>query len=77
MKDSGREPDRSRARWGPPPDSDLIGLPLLVGLLAAILVIAAAFVLIGALAGLLAVIVVAVLALAVSYRVVTDSDIED
>jgi hypothetical protein len=61
----------------PPPDSDLIGIPLFVGLVVAALVIAAAFVFIGGVAGLIALIVVLVIALAISYRVVTASDLED
>jgi hypothetical protein len=71
------ERDRSGSRWVPPSDSDLIGLPLFLGMGAAALVITAAFVFIGGLAGLLALIVVLVLALAISYRVVTASDPED
>jgi hypothetical protein len=50
---------------------------MFVGLGVAVLAIAAAFVFVGGLAGLLALIVVLLLALAVSYRVVTDSEPED
>jgi hypothetical protein len=71
------EQDRRGSRWVPPPDSDLIGIPLFVGLVVAALVIAAAFVFIGGVAGLIALIVVLVIALAISYRVVTASDLED
>ena len=77
MSDPPTEKDRSGSRWGPPPDSDLIGLPLLVGIAVAVLVVAVAFIFIGGLAGLVVLIVVLVLALAVSYRVVTDSDPND
>jgi hypothetical protein len=69
--------NRRGSRWKPPPDSDLIGIPLLLGLLLAVLVVVAAFVFVGPFVGLLAVLLVLVLALAISYRVVTDTDIED
>ena len=65
---------RSGSQWGAPPDSDLIGLPLFIGIAVAALAIAAAFVFIGGLAGLIVLIVVLVLALGISYRVGTDSD---
>jgi hypothetical protein len=71
------EKGESDSRWVPPADSDLIGVPLFLGIAAAALVIAAAFAFVGGLAGLIALILVLVLALAVSYRVVTASDIED
>jgi hypothetical protein len=77
MNGSQPQKDGRDSRWAPPPDSDLIGVPLLLGMGAAALVITAAFVFIGGLAGLLALIVVLVLALAISYRVVTASDPED
>lgn len=76
MEDSRSQEDRRDSRWVPPPDSDLIGIPLFLGVGAAILVIAAAFVFIGGVAGLLALLVVLVLALAISYRIVTASDPE-
>ncbi len=71
------EQDRRRSRWGRPPDSDLIGIPLLLGILAAVVAISLAAVLIGIWAGMIALVVVLVLALAISYRVVISSDIED
>jgi hypothetical protein len=74
MSDSPPDKNGNRAQWGPPPDSDLIGLPLFIGLAVAALAIAVAFIFIGGLAGLIVLIVVLVAALAVSYRVVTDSD---
>jgi hypothetical protein len=77
MNGSPPEKERSRNRWGPPPDSDLVGLPMFVGLGAAIAAISAAFIFLGGLAGLLVLIVVLVLALAISYRVVTDSETEE
>jgi hypothetical protein len=77
MTDSPTERDPDRSQWGPPPDSDLIGLPLFVGIAIAVLAIAAAFILIGGLAGLIVLIAVLLIALAVSYKVVTDSDPND
>ena len=77
MNDPRPQKDRSDSRWVPPRDSDLIGIPLFLGIGAAALVIVLAFAFIGGLAGLIALIVVLVLALAISYRVVTASDPED
>jgi hypothetical protein len=77
MNDSPPQNDRNDSEWVPPPDNDLIGFPLFLGILAAVLAIAAAFIFIGGLAGLIVLIVVLVLALAVSYKVVTAADIED
>jgi hypothetical protein len=71
------EPPRERREWGPPPDSDLIGIPLVVGMIAAILVVVAAFVFIGVGAGIAALVLGLVLALAISYRIVSDADVED
>ncbi len=68
------ENDPRDSRWEPPPDSDLIGIPLFVGIGVAVLAIAAAFAFIGGLAGLIVLLAVLVLALAISYRVVTASD---
>jgi hypothetical protein len=69
--------DRDRSQWGPPPDSDLIGLPLFIGIAVAAAAIAAAFIFIGGLAGLIVLLAVLVLALGISYRVVVDSDTSD
>jgi hypothetical protein len=69
--------DRSDSRWRPPADTDLVGLPLFVGMAVAAVAVVAAFMFIGGLAGLIVLIVVLVLALAVSYRAVMASDIED
>ncbi len=78
MNDSApHDEDRSDSEWVPPPDSDLIGIPLFVGIAVALLAITAAFAFIGGLAGLITLIAVLVLALAISYRVVMASDIED
>lgn len=77
MDDRTPPEDRRDSQWVPPPDSDLIGTPLFLGVGAAILAIAAAFIFVGGLAGLLTLIVVLVLALAISYRIVTASDPED
>lgn len=74
MNDTSERNEPDDSRWGPPPDSDLIGFPLFLGVLVAVLAIAAAFIFIGGVAGLIVLIVVLVLALAVSYRVVTASD---
>jgi hypothetical protein len=71
------DPGRKRGAWSPPPDSDLIGIPLIVGILVAVLVVVAAFALIGVAAGIVALVLVLVAALAVSYRVVSDADVED
>ena len=72
-----REQDQRKSRWGPPPDSDLIGIPLVLGIVVAILVITLAFVFLGGWGGLIAVGVVLIAALAISYRVVTESESND
>ncbi|MEZ5156967.1 MAG: hypothetical protein R2718_12770 [Solirubrobacterales bacterium] len=77
MSDSPAERDPNGSQWGPPPDSDLIGLPMFLGIGVAILAIAAAFIFVGGLAGLIVLIAVLLIALAVSYKVVTDSDTND
>jgi hypothetical protein len=77
MNASPPKQDGGRSRWGPPPNSDLIGLPLFFSVGAAIVAVGAAFVLIGGFAGLLTLIAVLVLALGISYRVTTDSDPRD
>ena len=70
-----RDPRREhrRARWGPPPDSDLIGIPLAVGIGVAVLSIIAAYFFVGWL-GSVVLLIVLIGALAISYRVVTDSE---
>jgi hypothetical protein len=67
------EQDQRRSRWGPPPDSDLIGIPLVLGLAVAVIAILAAFYFIGWV-GLIVLGVVLIAALAITYRVVTDSE---
>jgi hypothetical protein len=68
------EQEPRRSRWEPPPDSDLIGIPLVVGMAVGLLAIALAFVFVGGWAGLIVIGVVLVAALAISYRVVTSSE---
>ena len=70
------EQDQRKSRWGPPPDSDLIGIPLVLGIVVALLAIALAFVFLHW-AGLIVVGVVLIAALAISYRVVTGSESQD
>jgi hypothetical protein len=60
-------------RFGPPPDSDLISIPLAVGLGLAVLAILAAFVFLGWV-GMIVLGVVLIGALLISYRVVMDSE---
>jgi hypothetical protein len=70
------EPGQRRSRWEPPVDSDLIGIPLVLGVALAIGVIVGAF----WINGLLGVIVLGIFliaALAISYRVVMSSEIKD
>jgi hypothetical protein len=68
--------DRRRSRWQPPPDSDLIGIPLVAGVALAVLAILAALAFLGWI-GLIVLVVVLLVALGISYRVVTASDTED
>jgi membrane glycosyltransferase len=70
------EKDQRKSRWGPPPDSDLIGIPLVLGIVVALLAIALAFVFLHW-AGLIVLGVVLIAALAISYRVVTGSESQD
>jgi hypothetical protein len=70
------EQDQRKSRWGPPPDSDLIGIPLVLGIAVALLAITLAFVFLDW-AGLIVVGVVLIAALAISYRVVTESESKD
>lgn len=71
------EQDQRKSRWGPPPDSDLIGIPLVVGMAVALVAIALAFAFLGGWGGLLVLGIVLILALWISYRVVMSSDVED
>jgi hypothetical protein len=71
------EQDQRKSRWGPPPDSDLIGIPLVLGGAVAVLAILVAFFFIGGWAGMIVLGVVLIAALAISYRVVTGSESED
>lgn len=71
------EPTRKRGAWSPPPDSDLIGIPLIAGIVAAIALVVAAFAFVGAAAGIVALLLVLIAAFAVTYRVVSDADVED
>ncbi len=66
--------DQRKSRWEPPPDSDLIGIPLVLGMAVALLAITLAFVFLGGLGGLIVIGVVLIAALAISYRVVTSSE---
>jgi flagellar basal body-associated protein FliL len=68
------ERDQRKSRWEPPPDSDLIGIPLILGIAVALLAIALAFVFLGGWGGLIVIGAVLIVALAISYRVVTSSE---
>ncbi len=74
--ESPPEQDRRKSRWQPPPDSDLIGIPLVLGVVLAVLAILAAFIFIGWF-GLIVLVVVLIAALVISYRVITASEAED
>jgi flagellar basal body-associated protein FliL len=67
------EQDQRKSRWEPPSDSDLIGIPLIVGMAVALLAITLAFVFLGGWGGLIVVGVVLIAALAISFRIVTSS----
>ncbi len=70
------EQGQRKSRWQPPSDSDLTGIPLVVGVALAVLAILAAFIFIGWF-GLIVLVVVLLAALGLSYRVITASDTED
>jgi len=70
------EQGQRRSRWQPPPDSDLVGIPLVLGVVLAVLIIIAAFIFIGWI-GMIVLIVVLIVALAISFRVITASEIEE
>lgn len=74
--DGPPEQDQRKSRWQPPPDSDLTGIPLVVGVALAVIAIMAAFVFVGWL-GLIVLVIVLIGALGISYRVITASDTED
>jgi hypothetical protein len=67
------EQDQHKSRWEPPPDSDLVGIPLILGMAVALLAITLAFVFLGGLGGLIVLGIVLIAALGVSYAVVTRS----
>jgi hypothetical protein len=71
MPEGSKYPRKSR--FGPPPDSDLIGIPLVLGMTVAVLAILAAFFLIGWV-GMIVLAAVLVTALLVSYLVMTRSE---
>ena len=68
--------DQRKSRWQPPSDSDLSGIPLVLGVILAVLAIIAAFIFIGWI-GMIVLIAVLVAALAISYRVFTASETGD
>lgn len=70
------EREQRKSRWEPPPDSDLVGIPLVIGLTVAVAAIIGAF-WINGLLGMIVLGVVLIAALAISYRVVTSSEPED
>lgn len=73
-----RPPERRqrRSRWLPPPDLDLVSIPLVVGIVLSVFAILAAFVFIGWV-GMIVLIVVLIAALLISFRVVTASETDD
>jgi hypothetical protein len=71
-----RKQDRRRSRWQPPPDSDLTGIPLAIGVTLAVIAIIAAFVFVGWI-GMIVLVAVLLAALAISYRVITRSETRD
>ena len=70
MSETGRH--HHGLRLGAPPDSDLIGIPLVLGTLVAVFASVAAIYLLGWV-GMLVMVAVLVAALAISYLVVTGS----
>lgn len=70
------EQDRRKSRWQPPPDSDLTGIPLVLGVALAVLAIIAAFIFLGWI-GMIVLVVVLIAALVISFRVITASETED
>ena len=69
-------PEQRRSRWVPPADTDLVGIPLVVGMVLALAAVVGAFWIDGLL-GIVVLGIVLCAALWISYRVVTSSDIED
>jgi hypothetical protein len=70
------EPGQRKSRWQPPPDSDLAGIPLVLGVGVAVIAIIAAFVFLGWV-GMIVLVVVLIAALAISFRVITGSETRD
>ena len=67
------EKHQRESRFRPPPDSDLIGIPLVIGIGVAVFAILAAFFFIGWI-GMIVLVVALIAALAISYLVVTGSE---
>lgn len=76
VMNTSAKPDQHKSQWGPPPDSDLIGIPLVLGIAVAVAAVFAAFA-VTDWVGLIVLGVVLIAALAITYRVVTDSESED
>jgi hypothetical protein len=75
MKQTSDEP-QLRPRPGAPPDSDLVGIPLVIGMMVALFAVIGAFWL-DAWVGMVVLGIVLVVALVITYRVVASSETSD
>lgn len=69
-------PEKRTSCWQPPPDSDLVGIPLVLGLVVAVLAVIASFVFLDWF-GFVVLLIVLIGGLALSFHVISASDVDD